>query len=34
VEELIKEMVASDIKLFERDKYLAQGGHKILDQHE
>ena len=34
VEELIKEMVASDIKLFERDKYLVQGGHRILDQHE
>ncbi len=34
VEELVKEMVISDIKLFERDKYLAQGGHKILDQHE
>ena len=34
VEDLVKEMVASDIKLFERDKYLADGGHKILDQHE
>lgn len=34
VEELVKEMVASDLKLFERDKYLKEGGHKILDQHE
>lgn len=34
VEQLVKEMVTSDMKLFERDKYLAQGGHKILNQHE
>lgn len=34
VEQLIKEMVASDIKLYERDKYLAEKGHKILSQHE
>ena len=34
VQELIKEMVQSDVKLFERDKYLADGGHKILDQNE
>lgn len=34
VEDLVKEMVASDIKLFERDKYLAEGGHNILNQHE
>lgn len=34
VEELVKEMIASDVKLFEREKYLADGGHKILDQHE
>lgn len=34
VEDLVKEMVASDIKLFERDKYLAQGGHKIVNQQE
>ncbi len=34
VEELVKEMVAGDIKLFERDKYLAEGGHSILNQHE
>lgn len=34
VEQLVKEMVASDIKFFERDKYLVEGGHKILNQHE
>jgi GDPmannose 4,6-dehydratase len=34
VDELVKEMVASDVKLFERDKYLAEGGHSILNQHE
>src|ERR1051326_1385316 len=31
VEDLVKEMVKSDLKLFERDKYLAEGGHKILN---
>lgn len=34
VEDLVKEMVACDLKIFERDKYLVEGGHKILDQHE
>jgi GDPmannose 4,6-dehydratase len=34
VEDLVKEMVKSDLKLFERDKYLAEGGHKILNLHE
>jgi GDPmannose 4,6-dehydratase len=34
VEQLIKEMVASDLKIFEREKYLAEGGHKILNQYE
>jgi GDPmannose 4,6-dehydratase len=29
VDDLIKEMVASDLKLFERDKYLLEGGHDI-----
>lgn len=27
---LIKDMVQSDLKLFERDKYLLEGGHKVL----
>ncbi len=31
---LVKEMVASDLKLFLRDQYLLKGGHKILNQHE
>ena len=34
VEDLVKEMVKCDVQLFERDKYLKQGGHKIFDQHE
>jgi GDPmannose 4,6-dehydratase len=34
LEQLVKEMVASDIKLFERDKYLMEGGHDILNFHE
>jgi GDPmannose 4,6-dehydratase len=34
VEEMLKEMVASDLELFRRDKYLKDGGHKILNQHE
>ncbi len=31
---LVKEMMASDLKLFERDKYLLEGGHDILKQAE
>jgi GDPmannose 4,6-dehydratase len=31
---LVKDMMASDVALFKRDKYLLQGGHKILNQHE
>ena len=31
---LIKEMIASDLKLFQRDKYLLEGGHDILNQAE
>lgn len=34
VEELLKEMVQSDLAIFKRDKYLLEGGHEILDQHE
>ncbi|MFH1005453.1 MAG: GDP-mannose 4,6-dehydratase [Bacteroidota bacterium] len=34
VEELVKEMVASDLKLFERDKYLLSGGHEIMNFNE
>ena len=34
VEELCKEMVASDMRLFEKDKYLLEGGHEIKSFHE
>lgn len=31
---LVEEMVASDVKLFQRDIHLVQGGHKVLKQAE
>lgn len=31
---LINEMMESDLKLFEKDKYLKEGGHDTLDYHE
>lgn len=31
---LVKDMMASDLELFKRDKYLLQGGHKVLNYHE
>lgn len=34
LEQLVKEMVISDVKLFERDKYLLDGGHKVMNFHE
>lgn len=34
VEDLVKEMVASDVALFKRDKYLLEGGHTILNFNE
>ena len=34
VDDLIKEMVASDIKLFQKDKYLRDGGYEISNLHE
>lgn len=34
LEQLVKEMVESDVKLFEKDKYLLEGGHDILNFHE
>lgn len=34
VEELLKEMVQRDLELFKRDKYLLEGGHKVLNQQE
>jgi len=34
IDDLVKEMVASDLNLFSRDKYLLEGGHKIREFHE
>ncbi len=34
VAELCKEMVQSDLELFKRDKYLIEGGHKVLNHKE
>jgi GDPmannose 4,6-dehydratase len=34
VEQLCKEMMASDLELFKRDKYLMEGGHKVLNYKE
>ncbi|MCC6384001.1 MAG: GDP-mannose 4,6-dehydratase [Bacteroidia bacterium] len=34
LDKIIKEMVQSDIKLFEKEKYLKEGGHRILHYHE
>lgn len=34
VEDLCKEMVAADVLLFKRDKYLMEGGHKVLNYKE
>ena len=34
LEQLCHEMVASDLKLFERNKYLRDGGHEVLNQYE
>lgn len=34
LEQLVTEMVASDVKLFERDKYLLEGGHDVMNFNE
>ncbi len=34
LKDLVKEMVAEDVKLFERDVYLKKGGHRILHEAE
>lgn len=34
VKELCKEMVQADLELFKRDKYLLEGGHKVLNYKE
>jgi len=33
-ESLVKEMMAADVELFRKDKYLKEGGHKIFNYHE
>jgi len=34
LDSLIKEMVAADLELFKRDRYLKDGGHKVFEYHE
>jgi GDPmannose 4,6-dehydratase len=34
LQQLVSEMVAADVKLFERDKYLLDGGHDVMNFHE
>ena len=34
LEDLVKEMMESDLKLFEKDKYLKDGGHQTLNYYE
>jgi GDPmannose 4,6-dehydratase len=34
LKDITSEMVASDLKLFSKDKYLQQGGHEIINYHE
>lgn len=34
LQDLVKEMVLSDIELFEKDQYLKRGGHQTFDYHE
>ena len=31
---LVKEMMAADVELFRKDKYLKEGGHKVFNYHE
>jgi GDPmannose 4,6-dehydratase len=31
---LVKEMIAADVELFRKDKYLKEGGHKVFNYHE
>jgi GDPmannose 4,6-dehydratase len=34
LEQLVKEMMANDVKLFQKDKYLMDGGHDVMNFHE
>lgn len=31
---LVKDMMAADVALFQRDEYLLKGGHKVYNYHE
>ena len=34
LKDIVSEMVASDVELFKRDKYLKEGGHQVMGYHE
>jgi GDPmannose 4,6-dehydratase len=34
LEQLVEDMMISDLRLFERDKYLSEGGHKTFNYYE
>lgn len=34
LEELVEDMVHADVDLFKRDRYLLEGGHKVMNYHE
>jgi GDPmannose 4,6-dehydratase len=34
LEQLVKEMMTHDVKLFQKDKYLLEGGHDVMNFHE
>jgi GDPmannose 4,6-dehydratase len=34
LEQLVSDMVKADVELFKRDRYLLEGGHKVLNYHE
>jgi len=34
LEELIQDMMESDLRLFERDRYLSEGGHETFNYYE
>ncbi len=34
LQQLVTDMVAADVELFKRDRYLMEGGHKVMNYHE
>jgi GDPmannose 4,6-dehydratase len=34
LEDLVRDMISSDLALFSRDKYLMEGGHKVMSANE